>query len=155
MKESPTSLIPEQCIHSDLLPLEYISLDSITYKMKPRDNKIQNIMIRDQKKLKTNTAPWMMQQIWNYPKESEIQLKLFAHPTYKDKIDSDLIQNINKLEEEDALWYLRKVKEPRWINAKGHQEIDLDLTITTLDTKQTFDVHALLDSGCMSSAISK
>jgi hypothetical protein len=91
MKESPASLIPEQCIHSDLLPLEYTSLDSITYEMKPRDNKIQNITIRDQKKLKTNTAPWMMRQIWNYPKESETQLKLFTHPTYKDKINSDLI----------------------------------------------------------------
>jgi hypothetical protein len=62
----------------------------------------------------------MMRQIWNYPKESEIQLKLFAHPMHRDKINSDLIQNINELKEEDTLWYLRKVKEPRWINAKGH-----------------------------------
>jgi hypothetical protein len=120
MKESPASLITEQCIHSNLLPLEYTSLDSITYEIKLKDNKIRNISIRDQKKLKINTTPWMMRQIWNYPKESEIQLKLFTHPTYRDKIDSDLIQNINKLEEEDALWYLRKVKEPKWINAKGH-----------------------------------
>ena len=46
-----------------------------------------------------------------------------------------------------------KIKEPRWINANSHREIDLEMTITTLDTKEKFDIQALLDSGCMSSAM--
>ena len=47
--------------------------------------------------------------------------------------------------------YLQKIKEPQWINANGHQEIDLEMTIT-LDTEEKFDIQALLDSGCMSSS---
>ena len=97
----------------------------------------------------------MIRQIWNHPKEGELQLRIYAHMTHEGNIDQTLIQQLNKLEEEDALWYLRKIKEPRWINANGHREIDLEMTITTLDTEERFDVKALLDSRCMSSAISK
>ena len=97
----------------------------------------------------------MIRQIWNHPKEGELQLKIYAHITHEESIDQTLIKQLNELEEEEALWYLRKIKEPWWINANGHQEIDLEMTITTLDMEQRFDVKALLDSGCMSSAISK
>ena len=96
----------------------------------------------------------MIRQIWNHPK-GELQLKIYAHITHEEQIDQTLIQQLNELEEEDALWYLRKIKEPRWINANGHREIDLEMTITTLDTEERFDIKALLDSRCMSSAISK
>ena len=97
----------------------------------------------------------MIRQIWNHPKEGELQLKIYAHITHEEQVDQNLIQQLNELEEEEALWYLRKIKEPRWINTNGHREINLEMTITTLDTKERFDVQALLDSGCMSSAISK
>ena len=157
MKDSPSSLISEQCIYGDLVPLDYVSLDSIIYEMKhDKAGKIQNTSIRDKnQKLKPYSAPWMMRQIWNHPKEGELQLKIYAHITHEENVDQTLIQQLNDLEEEDALWYLRKIKEPRWINANGHREIDLEMTITTLDTEEKFDVKALLDSGCMSSAISK
>ena len=157
MKDSPSSLISEQCIYGDLVPLDYVSLDSITYEMKhDKAGKIRNTSIRDKnQKLKPYSAPWMMRQIWNHPKEGELQLKIYAHITHEENVDQTLIQQLNDLEEEDTLWYLRKIKEPRWINANGHREIDLEMTITTLDTEEKFDVKALLDSGCMSSAISK
>jgi hypothetical protein len=35
------------------------------------------------------------------------------------EINETLIRNINDLPEEEALWYLRKIKEPKWIEAKG------------------------------------
>ena len=97
----------------------------------------------------------MIRQIWNHPKEGELQLKIYAHITHEEQVDQNLIQQLNKLEEEEALWYLRKIKEPQWINANGHREINLEMTITTLDTEEKFDIQALLDGGCMSSAISK
>ena len=157
MKDSPSSLIPEQCIYGDLVPLDYVSLNSITYEMKhDKAGKIRNTSIRDkQNKLKPYSAPWMIRQIWNHPKEGELQLKIYAHITHEEQVDQTLVQQLNDLEEEDALWYLRKIKEPRWINANRHREIDLEMTITTLDTEERFDVKALLDSRCMSSAISK
>ena len=54
----------------------------------------------------------MIRQIWNHPKEGELQLKIYAHITHEEQIDQTLIQQLNELEEEDALWYLRKIKEP-------------------------------------------
>ena len=122
MKDSPSSLIPEQCIYEDLVPLNYVSLDSIIYEMKhDKVGKIRNTSIRDkQNKLKPYSAPWMIRQIWNHPKEGELQLKIYAHITHEKQVDQTLIQQLNNLEEEDALWYLRKIKEPRWINANGH-----------------------------------
>ena len=124
MKDSPSSLIPEQCIYENLVPL-----DSIIYEMKhDKAGKIRNTSIRDkQNKLRPYSAPWMIRQIWNYPKEGEQQLKIYAHITHEENVDQTLIQQLNDLEEEDALWYLRKIKEPRWINANGHREIDLEM----------------------------
>ena len=93
----------------------------------------------------------MIRQIWNHPKEGELQLKIYTHITHEEQVNQTLIQQLNDLEEEEALWYLQKIKEPQWINASGHQEIDLEMTIT-LDTEEKFDIQALLDSGCMSSS---
>ena len=53
----------------------------------------------------------MIRQIWNHPKEGELQLKIYAHITHEEQVDQTLIQQINDLEEEEALWYLRKMKE--------------------------------------------
>jgi hypothetical protein len=55
MKDSPASLITEPCIYGSLVPSEYISLDSITYKIKQKEGEIQNISIRDKQKLKNST----------------------------------------------------------------------------------------------------
>ena len=96
-----------------------------------------------------------MRQIWNRPIEGELQLKIYTHMTHEEQIDQTLIPQLNDLEEEDALWYLQKIKEPQWINANGHRAIDLKMTITTLDIEEKFDVQTLLDSRCMSSTISK
>ena len=117
MKDSPSSLIPEQCIYKDLVPCDYVSLNLIIYEMKHNNvGKIRNTSIRDKnQKLKPYSAPWMVRQIWNHPKEGELQLKIYAHITHEENIDQTLIQQLNDLEEEDALWYLRKIKEPRWI----------------------------------------
>ena len=80
MKDSPSSLIPEQCIYKDLVLSDYVSLDSIIYKMKhEKMGKIRNTSIRDKNnKLQPYSTPWMMRQVWNHPKEGELQLKIYA-----------------------------------------------------------------------------
>ena len=70
-------------------------------------------------------------------------------------MDKILVQNINRLEEEEALWYLRKLKEPQWIAASGHREMNIPITLETLDTEESFEMTALIDSGCTLSSISK
>ena len=114
MKDSPSSLIPKQCIYGDLVLLDYVFLQSITYEIKhDKAGKIRNTLIRDkQNKLRPYSAPWMIRQIWNHPKEGELQLKIYAHITHEEQVNQTLIQQLNDLDEEDALWYLRKIKEP-------------------------------------------
>ena len=76
------------------------------------------------------------------------QLKGFANNSYKELINKTLIRNINELDEEDALWFLRKMKEPQKIRANGQQEVNIPMTLKTLDTEETIETEGLLDSGC-------
>jgi hypothetical protein len=119
MKDSPASLIKEPCIYGSLVPSEYISLESITYEIKQKEGEIRNISIRDKQKLKNSTPAWMVRQLWKYPDQGITQLRTYAHATFYEEINETLIRNINDLPEEEALWYLRKIKEPKWIEAKG------------------------------------
>jgi hypothetical protein len=154
MKDSPASLIKEPCIYGSLVPSEYISLESIMYKIKQKEGEIRNISIRDKQKLKNSTLAWMVRQLWKYPSQGITQLRTYAHATFHKEINETLIQNINDLPEEEALWYLRKIKEPRWIEAKGQREMDIQIFLETLDTEESFDTMALIDSGCMTTSIS-
>ena len=54
----------------------------------------------------------MIRQIWNHLIEGELQLRTYVHTTHEEQVDQTLIQQLNDLEEEDALWYLQKTKEP-------------------------------------------
>jgi hypothetical protein len=96
----------------------------------------------------------MVRQLWKYPSQGITQLRTYAHATFHKEINKTLIRNINDLPEEEALWYLRKIKEPRWIEAKGQREMDVQIFLETLDTEESFDTTALIDSGCMTTSIS-
>ena len=97
----------------------------------------------------------MIRQLWKYPDQGITQLKTFAHNSQHTNINETLIQNINKLQEEEALWYLQKIKELQWIAASGQREMKVPIILETLDTKESFETTALIDSGCTSSSISK
>ena len=112
--------------------------------------------IRDKEnKFKNNSVPWMLQQLWKYPDQGITQLKTFVHDTQYKNINETLVRNINELKEEEALWYLRKLKEPQWIAVSGHREMNIPVMLETLDTEESFETTALIDSGCTSSSISK
>ena len=155
-KDGPSSLVPEQCIYENLVPTEYLSLNSIIYEIKDQEGKIRNTSIRDkQNKPKNNSTPWMVRQLWKYPDQGIIQLKTFAHDSQHSTINETLIRNINKLREEEVLWYLWKLKEPQWITASGQREMNIPIILETIDTEESFKTKALIDSGCTSSSISK
>ncbi len=156
MKDSPSSLILDKCVYESLVPSEYVSLDSIIYEIKQKEGKIRNTSIRDKEnKLRNMTPAWMIRQLWKYPDQGITQMRTYVHPTFKEEIDEQLINKINDLPEKEALWYLQKVKTPQWIEATGKREMDIRVIITTLDTEESFDTMALIDTGCMTSAISK
>ena len=91
-------LVPKQCIYRNLVPTEYLSLNSIIYEIKEQEGKIQNTSIRDkQNKLKNNSTPWMVRQLWKYPDQGIAQLKTFAHHSQHNNINETLIRNLNEL----------------------------------------------------------
>ena len=96
----------------------------------------------------------MLRQIWKYPSESINQLMSFVHPNHYQEVDEELIVAINDLEQENALWYLRQMKNPNWVKTIGHREVNVMVTATTINTHKQIEVQALVDSGCMTSAIS-
>ena len=123
--------------------------------MKQKEGSIRNISIRDKKeKLRNGSTAWILRQIWKYPSESINQLRNFVHPNHYKEIDEELIVAINNLEQEDTLWYLRQMKNPNWIKTIGHREVNIMVTATTIDTHEQIEIQALVDSGCVTSAIS-
>lgn len=98
---------------------------------------------------------WMVRQLWKYPDQGIIQLKTYAHPIHKEKIDEEMIVALNNLKEEDAIWYLQQIKTPMWINTTGHREMDVTMIMNTLDTEEEYKLEALNNSGCMTSSVSK
>ena len=83
------------------------------------------------------------------------QLKGFTDNAYQESIDETLIRDINELEEEDALWFLRKMKEPQKIKTTGQREINVPMILQTLDMEETIETEGLLDSGCTTTSISQ
>ena len=96
----------------------------------------------------------MLRQIWKYLSESINQLRSFVHSNHYQKVDEKLIIAINELEQNDALWYLRQMKNPNWVKTIRHREVNVMVTATTIDTHEQIEIQALVDSGCMTSAIS-
>ena len=61
----------------------------------------------------------MVRQLWKHPEMGITQLKGFVNNSYREPINETLVRNINELNEEDALWFLRKIKEPQRIKTEG------------------------------------
>ena len=89
----------------------------------------------------------MLRQLWKYPDQGVTQLKTFVHDTQYQNVNEVLVRNINELHEEEALWYLRKLKEPQWVAASGQREMNIPIILETLDTEESFETTALIDSG--------
>ena len=123
--------------------------------MKQKEGLIRNISIRDKKeKLRNGSTAWMLRQIWKYPSKGISQLRSFVHPNHYKEIDEELIVAINELEQEDAFWYLRQMKNPNWVKTIGHREVNVIVMATTIDTHEQIEIQPLVNSGCMTSAIS-
>ena len=81
-------------------------------------------------------------------------LRCWVHPKRQVEASYQNIHKLVSLSEEEAIGILDEYTRPkRYIRGTQGKQLDIDLTITTLDTNQTFSVTALVDSGCTGSAI--
>ena len=83
-------------------------------------------------------------------------LKMYARKDREIEIEEKTITDINSLPEQDALWYIRNLREkPRHVRATGKNQMDVTGVIITMDTLSRHSIKALIDSGCTGSCINE
>ena len=76
-------------------------------------------------------------------------LKTYARKDREIEIEEQTIRDINSLPEQDALWYIRNLRDkPRQVRATGKNQMDVTGVIITMDTLSRHSIKALIDSGC-------
>ena len=72
------------------------------------------------------------------------------------EIGEQTIKDINSLPEQDALWYIRNLRDKPWqVRATRKNQMDVSGIVITMDTFDRHLMKALIDSGCTGSCINK
>ena len=80
-------------------------------------------------------------------------LKLWVHESQKEEIIPELVKDLITMTPDEQKIYLSYLKRPKIIRTTGKRQMDLPVTIHTMDTVESFTIKALLDSGCTGSCI--
>ena len=76
-------------------------------------------------------------------------LKTYVRKDREIEIEEQMIMDINFLSEQDALWYIRNLRDKlRQVRATGKNQMDVSGVIITMDTLDRHWMKALIDSGC-------
>ena len=108
-------------------------------------------------KLKSWTNEWMVRQMQDQDTAIAIRdLKTYVRKDREIEIKEQTIRDINSLPEQDALWYIRNLRDkPRQVRATGKNQMDVTGVIITMDTLSRHLIKALIDSGCTGSCINE
>ena len=83
-------------------------------------------------------------------------LKTYARKDQEIEIKEQMIEDINSLPEQDALWYIRNLRnKPRQVRATGKNQMDVSGVVITMDTLSRHSIKALIDLGCTGSCINE
>ncbi|PFH45041.1 hypothetical protein AMATHDRAFT_105883, partial [Amanita thiersii Skay4041] len=97
---------------------------------------------------------WVTRHIWNEERKEAIRtLQQYAHNRCTSEVTGELIDKLNSMSENDALISIYELKNKPTIH--GTHQMDIKVVVSTTDTFQTFEVKALLDSGCTGSCINQ
>ena len=80
-------------------------------------------------------------------------LKVWVHESQKEEILPNLVKDLVTMTRDEQKIYLNYLRKPKIIRTTGKRQMDLPVTIHTLDTLESLNVKALLDSGCTGSCI--
>ena len=100
---------------------------------------------------------WMVRRIQDQPPPITIRdLKTFVRKDREEEIMEEMIKELNKLEENQTLWYIQNLRtKPRQVRAMGKNQMDVSGVVKTMDMLESFQMKALIDSGCMGLCINK
>ena len=104
------------------------------------------------------TVKWVTRRLDdNSPEMARAVLANWVHPMRQKEVTEENVHRIRKLMDKVAVRALLELAEPQKY-IRGYTEgrqLDLELTLGTLDDKRNFRVEALLDSGCTGSCIDR
>jgi hypothetical protein len=111
---------------------------------------------RNYGKAKGNTVEWLVLCLRDQSMERAlILLKIWVHDSKRNLCTKELVQEINVLPDKLAVKTLRLLQLKEVYLRKGNdRQLNVDVIITTLDTAKSYNIKALLDTGCMSLCIS-
>ncbi|PFH46023.1 hypothetical protein AMATHDRAFT_156860 [Amanita thiersii Skay4041] len=127
-------------------------------------NRIRREPLRTNKNgLRTWTGPWVTRHIWNEERKEAVRtLQQYAHNRRTSEVTGELIDQLNLMSENDALIAIYKLKNKptivrplQIVRTSGNHQMDIKAILSTTGTFQTFEVKALLDSGCTGSCINQ
>ena len=83
------------------------------------------------------------------PEMARAILLLWVHPKWRKEITNEAIKTLKGLLNNAAVEALNELTLPKqYIRGDQGNQLDLEMTICTLDDRRNFQVKALLDSGC-------
>ena len=107
---------------------------------------------------KPGTVKWVARRLDDNSLEmARAVLANWVHPTRKKEATEENVCRIRELIDEVAVGALLELAKPRkYVRGRTDgRQLDLELTLGTLDDKKNFRVEALLDSGCTGSCINQ
>ena len=82
-------------------------------------------------------------------------LKVWSHQSRRAECSRERVRELNKMTDDEVLVALKSLENPSIIRKLGDKQLDVKVRVTTQDTMKSFYKKALIDSGCLSSYISK
>ncbi|PFH45524.1 hypothetical protein AMATHDRAFT_104838, partial [Amanita thiersii Skay4041] len=106
---------------------------------------------------------WVTRRIWSESKGEAVRtLQQYAHNKQTPEVTESLINELNMMSESEALMAIYELKQrpttsltPTVVRTLGNNQMDVRCIISTTDTLETFEVKALLDSGCTGSCVNR
>ncbi|KAI0349087.1 hypothetical protein OH77DRAFT_1415564, partial [Trametes cingulata] len=100
------------------------------------------------------TAEWVIKRLREDDVRAIVILRNWVHKKRQQEATHETLQQIRELSDDDAIMVLRELARPKqFIRGGRGNQMDIPLTLTTLDDRRSFPIRALLDSGCTGSSI--
>lgn len=104
-----------------------------------------------------DTIPRILKRIKEENREEAMKrLRDWMPEKRRNEVDHELVDQIRKLNNEEGLKAIKSLKGPRtFISGNKSNQLEVPVTLQTVDTLENFRVKGLIDSGCTRSCIGR
>jgi len=111
---------------------------------------------RKYKSTRGYSVEWIAKKIMEKDKREAIEiLKVWTHRSKREEYTIDKVQELNEMTDDKVIIALKALEEPHILRKLGDKQLNIQVKLTTTDTRKMFYKKVLIDSGCSSSCISQ